>query len=68
MAAVTHDTLHAPSGFSAGFLKVEGVHRALEADVQFIDGAFRDRVDGDAVKAEVLKDGGDVSLGPRQPV
>ena len=66
MAAVTHDTLHAPSGFSAGFLKVEGVHRPLEADVQFVDGAFRDRVDGDAVEAQILVDGGDIGLRPRQ--
>ncbi|WP_152949712.1 hypothetical protein [Brevundimonas sp. Bb-A] len=36
--------------------------------MQFVDGAFRDRVDGDAVEAQVLKDGGDVGLGPRQSV
>ena len=52
----------------AGFLKVEGVHRAFKADVQFIDGALGDRADGDAVKAQVLEDSGDVGLGSRQPV
>ncbi|MNC45814.1 hypothetical protein D3C81_2305660 [compost metagenome] len=64
MAAVSNDAFHAPPGFPAGLLKVEGVHRALEADMQFVDGAFRDRVDGDAVEAQVFKDGGYVGLGP----
>ena len=49
----------------AGFLKVEGVHRAFKADVQFIDGALGDRADGNAVMPEILKERGDVALGAR---
>ena len=68
MSAVAHDALQTPSCLPANLLEEEGVHRALEADVEFIDGAFRDRVDGDAVEAQVLEDGGGVGLGARQPV
>ncbi|MNS50808.1 hypothetical protein D3C72_834660 [compost metagenome] len=68
MATVADDPFHAAPRLFAGFLKVEGVHRAFKADVQFIDGALGDRADGDAVKAQVLEDSGDVGLGSRQPV
>ncbi|WQE36890.1 hypothetical protein U0030_16815 [Brevundimonas bullata] len=68
MAAITNHALQAPPGLAADFLEEEGVHRAFQADVQFVDGAFRDRVDGDAVEAQVLIDGGDISLRSRQSI
>nr|WP_263972795.1 hypothetical protein [Brevundimonas pondensis] len=68
VAAIAYHAFQAAPGLSADLLEEEGIHRALEADVQFIDGSLRDRVDGDAVEAQVFKDSGDVGLRPRQPV
>nr|WP_157678002.1 hypothetical protein [Brevundimonas diminuta] len=36
--------------------------------MEFIDGALRDCVYGDAVEPQVFIDGGDIGLGPRQAV
>lgn len=68
MAAITNHPFQASACLPANLLEKEGVHRALEADVEFIDGALRDCVYGDAVEPQVFIDGGDIGLGPRQAV
>ncbi len=64
VAAITNHAFLAPACLPANLQEEEGVHRALETDMEFIDGAFRDRMDGHAVEPQVLIDGGDVGLRP----
>jgi hypothetical protein len=44
VAAITNHAFLAPACLPANLLEEEGVHRALETDMEFIDGAFRDRI------------------------
>ncbi|MDG4658594.1 hypothetical protein P6008_17290 [Ectobacillus antri] len=64
VTAITNHAFQASACLPANLLEEESVHRALEADVEFIDDAFRDRMDGHAVEPQVLIDGGDVGLRP----
>src|SRR5690606_1773183 len=53
---------HAAPDLVGHILDVEGAHRALEADVQFVDLTLAQGDDADAGELKALIDGGDVGL------
>ncbi|HCQ53838.1 MAG TPA: hypothetical protein DIV82_07555 [Brevundimonas diminuta] len=68
MAAIANHAFQAPPGLSADLLEEEGVHRALEADVNPVDRAFGQGLQDGAGVEQALVDVGDVLLVARKSV
>src|SRR5262249_20040566 len=67
-AALTHPALQPAMGLGREVLQEEGIHCALQPDMELGDLALGQGQDADAAEAELLVEGGDVLLVAREPV